>query len=133
MLTACYTSPALSFYRYLVSLSTLINAIPRIKAVLAESNVTEPPPLELPIGAESKQPWRARYDAYIASPAWAQKRLLVLQRDGYVCQSCHRATATQVHHLTYRHLGNEPLFELASICTPCHEQITEADRARRGA
>jgi 5-methylcytosine-specific restriction endonuclease McrA len=44
------------------------------------------------------------------------------------CQS----RATQVHHLTYRHLGNEPLFELMAICRDCHEQLTEMDRSRLG-
>jgi hypothetical protein len=39
-----------------------------------------------------------------------------------------RGRASQVHHLTYKHLRNEPLFELISVCVPCHDAITAMDR-----
>jgi hypothetical protein len=76
--------------------------------------------------------WWERYAEYMASPEWAIKRRRVLMRDGHKCQACLDATATQVHHLTYRHLGNEPLYELISVCAPCHERITGMDRANGG-
>ena len=66
--------------------------------------------------------WRDNYNDYMQSPEWREKRKKVLQRDQYLCQGCLRERATQVHHLTYDHLGNEPLFELTSICDSCHEQ-----------
>jgi len=72
--------------------------------------------------------WWERYNDYMASPEWAMKRRRVLMRDGHKCQACLERTATQVHHLSYRHLGSEPLYELISVCTPCHERITELDR-----
>jgi hypothetical protein len=31
--------------------------------------------------------------------------------------------ATQVHHHTYEHCCNEPLFELGAICRGCHRGI----------
>jgi 5-methylcytosine-specific restriction endonuclease McrA len=71
-----------------------------------------------------------RYDAYLNSPEWANKRQLVLQRDNHICQSCLQPTATQVHHLHYTHLYNEPLFELVSVCVPCHESITAMDKGQ---
>lgn len=80
--------------------------------------------------------WWARYDGYLQSTAWERKRDLVLRRDDYRCQAnvderCAR-TASQVHHLTYAHLGQEPLFDLIAVCTPCHGAITAMDRERRG-
>lgn len=80
--------------------------------------------------AESQE-WWSRYEAYISSDAWREKRLRVLERDKWTCQACMRRRATQVHHLTYKHLEHEPLFDLVSICTVCHEALTEIDRCNR--
>ena len=71
--------------------------------------------------------WWNRYHSYMTSPEWYDRRRRVLLRDNHRCQSCLELPATQVHHLTYRHLGNEPLFELVSVCNDCHERITALD------
>jgi hypothetical protein len=80
--------------------------------------------------------WFAQYDAYLRTPEWLAKRRLVLHRDGGQCQAqldgCLQA-ASEVHHLSYAHWRNEPLWELQSVCHWCHEQITSLDRASRGA
>lgn len=77
--------------------------------------------------AERERWWEA-YDTYLFSPEWRTRRAAVLKRDNYECQACCIARATEVHHTTYRHLFHEPLFELVSVCRPCHEAITEIDR-----
>lgn len=72
------------------------------------------------------QNWWAEYNKYMKSKAWATKRGLVLQRDNHTCQSCLKNVATQVHHLSYRFvdfLGNEPAFDLMSVCKECHDAI----------
>jgi 5-methylcytosine-specific restriction endonuclease McrA len=78
--------------------------------------------------------WFAEHSKYLASPEWEIKRRRVLERDRWICQAglpvCD-VTAEQVHHLTYRHWRNEPLFDLISVCHSCHEAITEMDRAAR--
>lgn len=61
------------------------------------------------------------YDEYIRSTEWARLRKLVLERDQFLCQGCLMEKATQVHHLTYAHLGCELLYELVSLCRDCHE------------
>jgi hypothetical protein len=68
------------------------------------------------------------YEAYLQTDAWRAKRAEALKRDGGVCQGCRTQRATQVHHLTYAHLGDELLFELISVCDDCHLRI-HADRA----
>jgi hypothetical protein len=73
----------------------------------------------------------SEYQVYLKSERWQEKRIHALERDGYLCQSCRKARATEVHHLTYRHIFNEPLFDLTSVCHPCHERITEIDRTTR--
>lgn len=70
-----------------------------------------------------RQEWRRRYELYLQSPQWESKRQAALKRDRWLCQGCLSRRATQVHHLTYDHLGNELLWELQSVCTECHKII----------
>ena len=74
--------------------------------------------------------WWSWYESYLRSDGWAQKRDLVLRRAGGRCESCGRRRATQVHHTSYAHVGNEPLFELRAVCYDCHQTITEMDRRK---
>ena len=69
----------------------------------------------------------AKYGEYLNSVAWKDKRDMVLKRDNYLCQACLLSKATEVHHMTYKHVFNEPLFELISVCKSCHDQITKMD------
>ena len=62
------------------------------------------------------------YQDYIASPMWKQKRSKVLERCEGVCEGCREQEATEVHHLTYEHFGNEFLFELVGLCEGCHHR-----------
>lgn len=66
---------------------------------------------------------REYYDAYIKSERWANKRAMVLKRCSQTCEGCGVRPATQVHHLTYEHLGDELLFELVGLCRDCHERV----------
>lgn len=81
-----------------------------------------------------KQAWFDEYSEYLNSPDWRARRKLVLERDGYRCQArmpgC-QESADEVHHLTYAHWWNAPLFELQSVCVCCHQRITDMDRAAR--
>jgi hypothetical protein len=76
------------------------------------------------------------YTAYLDSPAWREKRDLVLRRDGGRCRArlfgC-RGTASEVHHIRYTHVGREPLFDLEAVCSHCHRDLTVMDRKGRRA
>lgn len=63
-----------------------------------------------------------RYDEHLASERWQQIRGKVLRRAGGMCEGCLDNPATQVHHLSYKHLGHEFLWELVAICDTCHER-----------
>lgn len=67
--------------------------------------------------------WWARYDAYLRSPQWKQKAEAVKRRAGGMCEGCEMRKATQVHHLTYKHVFEEFLWELRAICDVCHERV----------
>jgi hypothetical protein len=63
------------------------------------------------------------YDVYLQSEQWKEKRRLVINRCGGICEGCRKKNVTQVHHLTYRNWGNEFLFELVGLCYECHQRI----------
>lgn len=64
--------------------------------------------------------WWARYHAYMKSDAWKLKRGKVLLRAKGQCEGCGERPPTEVHHLTYAHLGSEFLWELVAVCARCH-------------
>lgn len=51
----------------------------------------------------------------------------VLERANHVCEGCGVNAATEVHHKTYKNVGNEFLFELVAICRPCHQRYHADD------
>lgn len=65
--------------------------------------------------------WWAAYAAYLESPEWEAKRALALERARHWCEDCSERRATQVHHRSYRNVGDEQPHELVAICAPCHE------------
>jgi len=73
--------------------------------------------------AEEKRRWRTWYDGYLTTDAWRRRREKVLERAGGVCEGCGERRAVQVHHRTYAHVGDEFLFELVALCTPCHKRL----------
>lgn len=75
--------------------------------------------------------WFTKYNNYLRSPEWQARRQKVLIRDKYLCQACLEKNATQVHHLSYDHVFNEPLFELVAVCKECHDKLTQLDTQRR--
>lgn len=79
---------------------------------------------------KEKQEWFKSYAIYLNSIEWKQKRLKVLERDRFTCQGCLTNRANEVHHLTYKHVYNEFLFELISLCKPCHDKLTNLDNQK---
>ncbi len=73
---------------------------------------------------------RYAYTSYLQSVTWRRRRTLRLELDNGQCQAqmdgC-QGFATEVHHLTYEFVGNEPLFTLVSVCRHCHRLISEME------
>ena len=63
------------------------------------------------------------YNEYLSSKEWNEKRRLVLKRCNRICEGCGMYGASQAHHLSYDHIGNEFLFELVGLCLDCHKRI----------
>ena len=45
-----------------------------------------------------------------------------MERAQGLCEGCRRRPATEVHHLTYEHVGDELLWELKAVCDHCHRR-----------
>ncbi len=67
---------------------------------------------------------KSDYHKYLASREWALKKEAVRKRSGGICERCHYGKYQQTHHLTYEHIGDEPLSELLGVCSDCHKFIS---------
>jgi hypothetical protein len=73
--------------------------------------------------------WWAKYNAYLQTPKWQETRGKVLKRSAGSCEGCGQGPATQVHHRTYEHVGDEFLFELVAVCNSCHDRLHRGQHA----
>lgn len=80
--------------------------------------------------AEGKSYFQRSHADYLASPEWAERRSLVMDRASGLCEGRRKARATEVHHLSYRNWGREFLFELVALCGGCHDRIHRLDEDR---
>ena len=67
-----------------------------------------------------KSRFRDRYTAYLRSDAWRNKRRQRLDIDHWRCVRCHSKDNLEVHHKTYKRLGNERMGDLVTLCATCH-------------
>ena len=68
---------------------------------------------------------REKYQAYLCSRQWAEKRNAVLARANGLCERCggFLGKYPNVHHQTYARQYAEALDDLIGICLSCHEFI----------
>lgn len=71
------------------------------------------------------------YRDYLLSDAWKEKRILVKRRCKSICEGCGKNTVQEVHHLTYKNVEKEFLFELVGLCLGCHAAYHAGDKDDR--
>jgi len=72
------------------------------------------------------------YVDYIKSDKWQRKRAEYFAVYGRKCQACGTTRGPiHVHHLSYAHLGNEPLTDLMGLCVKHHKAVTTIYRRNR--
>lgn len=64
-----------------------------------------------------------RYQIYLQSPEWQQRRVGCFIRADHKCEGCEQGGPLQVHHLTYARIFAEPLADLMALCRRCHELV----------
>lgn len=71
----------------------------------------------------AEKPTKTKYQDYMQTAAWREKRSERLEMDGYCCALCGDKNDLEVHHLTYDRLGNESMEDLITVCHSCHEML----------
>lgn len=69
-----------------------------------------------------------KYEIYLSTDKFDQKRQAVLNRDNHKCVVCGKTTNLQIHHLTYMHVYDEPLDDLITLCDVCHSTYHNIQR-----
>lgn len=65
---------------------------------------------------------RVNYKQYIKSDEWKVKRESAIKNANGKCQLCGKDTSFfDVHHNSYKNLGNEPLSDIVALCSGCHK------------
>lgn len=68
-------------------------------------------------------------------PRWQEKRLRIMERDGFFCRSCGSKKSTlHVHHKAYEKGGriwDTPDEDLITLCEDCHESVEEMVKGLR--
>lgn len=79
-----------------------------------------------------KSQYNSTYSKKLLNPAWQRKRLEILNRDEFTCQSCFDSETTlHVHHKYYergRAPWDYPPEALVTLCVNCHDIETEEGR-----
>lgn len=68
---------------------------------------------------------KPKYSVYILSKEWRNRCKSFYAKYGKVCAACGETRNIHLHHMTYRHLGNELDEELAPLCRQCHHEYHE--------
>lgn len=68
------------------------------------------------------------YKQYMQSKEWKSRRLQALERDDYRCRVCNSTLRLEVHHRTYKRLGDELSNDITTLCKLCHDIFTEYGR-----
>ncbi len=72
----------------------------------------------------SLEQWRVRYDYYLRSNAWEQRRTGAIRRAEGLCDQCGQAPKRiHVHHVHYLTVGAENAEDLRVLCIPCHRVV----------
>jgi 5-methylcytosine-specific restriction endonuclease McrA len=77
---------------------------------------------------EKRRHYKQRYYDYLKSDEWKKKRLERLKLDNFICQNCgNKSGRLDVHHTTYDTLYNESIYDIITLCHPCHFKLHEND------
>jgi hypothetical protein len=74
------------------------------------------------------------YSEYLKTPHWkdVRKRYWNCKLHRRTCYACGSNDNLQVHHKSYRRIGNEHLNDLCLLCDNCHRETHRIERERPG-
>jgi hypothetical protein len=65
---------------------------------------------------------------YLRTREWEDKRREALRRARKRCQLCNSPESLEVHHRTYKRLGDEWASDLTVLCSTCHTAFSASGR-----
>jgi len=66
---------------------------------------------------------QGEYNKYLRSGSWKKFRQTILDLRGRECQLCQSKHDIQVHHMSYKRVGNEDIRDVLVVCGECHSFI----------
>ena len=74
------------------------------------------------------------YEAFLQSRFWRECKQKVMARDHNECRNCQSQKHLEVHHLSYKHHGDEfnHLDDLVTLCHVCHALCHGHEPTKRG-
>ncbi len=72
-----------------------------------------------------------RYDEYIQSEEWAERRSDYFLRHRRSCRACGARKDIHLHHHTYDRLFSELDEDLVALCDGCHKQVHDIHNSDR--
>ena len=72
--------------------------------------------------------WWDEYSTYLKSDKWKRKKEKYFALYGKRCAICRSGMKVQIHHMSYQHMGNEPLSDLVALCAVHHKKLTIESR-----
>jgi hypothetical protein len=74
---------------------------------------------------------RERYNRYINSPAWSDRKRAYFSTYARVCAFCGTTDDIHLHHHTYDRMGRELDEDLVPLCVSCHDAVHDYHRSNR--
>lgn len=76
-----------------------------------------------------------KYDDYLLTKHWRNKRKLIIAERHGVCQKCKKKIEEKgkihIHHLTYERIGDELAEDLMLLCEDCHHKIHNKGKSKK--
>jgi hypothetical protein len=73
---------------------------------------------------------RSRYEEYINSDAWAERRRSYFDKHPRRCTICKTTRRIHLHHVSYERMGQEPDGDLVALCEFHHAALHDWHRAQ---
>lgn len=76
---------------------------------------------------EELQLWREAKALYMASDNWERLRQERLNISKGLCEAKTKGClkyASQIHHISYAHIGDEAVWDLRAVCRHCHKKVS---------
>lgn len=72
-----------------------------------------------------EEDYREKYEEYIRSAEWNEKRKQKAEEQKYRCERCDKFVPKgfHIHHKTYKNFGHEDMKDLQFLCEDCHINV----------